>query len=140
MAKGIYDTNEGEIGVPISKRGDTVLHIAAAAEHYGFVKELVQKMKPEDLTQLNKVGYTALFFAAASGRVDVAEEMMKDNKAIAMSRDQNKRLPIDLAASLGHKDMVVYLYEQTKFFLDDEDCNELLVELIQNDLYGKYCF
>ncbi|KDO40245.1 hypothetical protein CISIN_1g037778mg, partial [Citrus sinensis] len=135
VARGIYDVHEGEIRAPISKRKDTALHIAAAAKQYGFVKELVQRMEPGDLAQENNVGYTALFFAAASGMVELAREIMTHNKAIATEQDDKRVLPIDLAASLGHEDMVVYLYGQTKNSLNDEDRSHLLVTLIQTDLY-----
>lgn len=66
-----------------------------------------------------------------------ARVMMKHNKFIAMVRDHNQTLPIDVAASLCHRDMVEYLYEQTKYSLSDEDCIELLVTLIETDIYGK---
>ncbi|KAH9718403.1 PGG domain-containing protein [Citrus sinensis] len=92
-------------------------------------------MEPRDLAQENNVGYTALFFAAASGMVELAREIMTHSKAIATEQDDKRVLPIDLAASLGHEDMVVYLYGQTKNSLNDEDRSHLLVTLIQTDLY-----
>lgn len=95
-------------------------------------------MKPEDLAQQNIVGHTAFFYTAASGMVEPAREMMKDNEAMAIVREKNMGLRIDLAASLGHKDMVVYLYGQTKDSMDDEDCSELFIALIQTELYGKH--
>lgn len=106
VAKSIYDVYEGEIGIAIAKRGDTALRIAAAGKYIEFVKELVKIMEAEDLARLNKYGGTALSYAAASGRVELARVMMKHNRSIAMVRDHNQMLPIDVAASLGHKDMV----------------------------------
>lgn len=134
VAKSIYDVYEGEIGIAITKRGDTALHIAAAGKHIEFEKELVKIMKAGDLARPNNYGGADLFYAAASGRVELARVMMKHNRSIAMVRDHNQTLPIDAAASLGHKDMVEYLYEHTRESLSDKDCIELLVTLIEADL------
>lgn len=138
VAKGIYDEHKDEIGVTITSRGDTALHIAAVANHIDFVKELVKIMRAEHLAQKNKAGCTALSYAAAAGMVELAREMMKDNKNIAMVPDRTGMLPIVRAAAFGHRKMVVYLYEQSKDLLTDDDCVELLVKLIEADLYGKH--
>ena len=37
-AEGIYESFPGEVNDRITKRGETALHIAAAAEHTHFVK------------------------------------------------------------------------------------------------------
>ncbi|KAK9181460.1 hypothetical protein WN944_024597 [Citrus x changshan-huyou] len=136
VAKDIYDKDEGEIRVGITKHGDTALHVAAQANRIDFVKELVKMMKTEDIAKPNKLKCTALFYAAGSGMVEIVEEMMKGNKDIAMARDREGTLPIVRAASLGKEEMVVFLYEQTKDFLTDDDCIELLVKLIETDSYA----
>ena len=137
VAKDIYDKDEGEIRVGITKHGDTALHVAAQANRIDFVKELVKMMKTEDIAKPNKLKCTALFYAAGSGMVEIVEEMMKGNKDIAMAPDREGTLPIVRAASLGKEEMVVFLYEQTKDFLTDDDCIELLVQLIETGFYGK---
>lgn len=141
MAKGIYDVYEGEFREAITRGGETALHVAAVAERVGFAKELLKIMDPGDLAKENKTtNSTALFFAAASGNVELAREMMKDNnKNIAMIRDRNGLLPIHIAASVAHKEMVKHLYKQTKDSLTDEDRFKLLVILIETDFYGKHC-
>ncbi|KAL9411951.1 hypothetical protein AB3S75_045536 [Citrus x aurantiifolia] len=93
-------------------------------------------MRAEHLAQKNKAGCTALSYAAAAGMVELAREMMKDNKNIAMVPDRTGMLPIVRAAAFGHRKMVVYLYEQSKDLLTDDDCVELLVKLIEADLYA----
>ncbi|KAJ4702459.1 Ankyrin repeat family protein [Melia azedarach] len=135
IAKGIYDNYNQDIAVGISKERDTALHIAAAAKHTNFVKELVKRMNEEDLAEKNNVGNTALCLAAASGKVELAKVMMEKNKALAMIRDRNEMLPLHMATSLGHKELVKFIYQETKDELDNEDRIELLVTLINTDLY-----
>ncbi|GMY35002.1 ankyrin repeat-containing protein At5g02620-like [Fagus crenata] len=63
------DKDCGVVRVGITRKRETALHIAAAAKHTAFVKELVKYMNEEDLTLRNKDGNTAICFAAASGIV-----------------------------------------------------------------------
>lgn len=137
MAKDIYEKNEGEIGDEITRLGDTALHVAAQANCIDFVKELLKMMSTDDLAKKNKIGCTAFFYAAASGMVEIVEEMMKGYKDIAMVPDIDGTLPIVRAAALGQGQMVGLVYEQTKDSLTDDDCIELLVQLIETGLYGK---
>lgn len=140
VAKGIYDVYEGDILEAITAAGDTALHVAAVAKRIGFAKELVKIMKPENLAKQNeKKKCTALVFAAASGKVELAREMMDHNKKIATIRDEDGSLPIQMAASLGHKDMVEYLYEPTKNSWKAMDRFNLLLTLVETELYGKHC-
>ncbi|ESR61918.1 hypothetical protein CICLE_v10014877mg [Citrus x clementina] len=93
-------------------------------------------MKPENLAKQNeKKKCTALVFAAASGKVELAREMMDHNKKIATIRDEDGSLPIQMAASLGHKDMVEYLYEPTKNSWKAMDRFNLLLTLVETELY-----
>ncbi|KAK9226932.1 hypothetical protein WN943_011980 [Citrus x changshan-huyou] len=136
VAKGIYDVYEGDILEAITAAGDTALHVAAVAKRIGFAKELVKIMKPENLAKQNeKKKCTALVFAAASGKVELAREMMDHNKKIATIRDEDGSLPIQMAASLGHKDMVEYLYEPTKNSWKAMDRFNLLLTLVETELY-----
>ncbi|KAJ4702447.1 Ankyrin repeat family protein [Melia azedarach] len=139
VAKRVYDDCEEDIGVEISEKGGTALHIAAAAKHIDFVKELVKRMNENDLSKQNSVGSTALFFAAASGKVELAQEIVKNNKEIAMIPDDRGTLPIDMAAWLGDKRMVEYLYQETTP-LNEEHRKQLFISCIETDLYGKHCF
>ncbi|KDO77340.1 hypothetical protein CISIN_1g043183mg, partial [Citrus sinensis] len=114
VAKSIYDVYEGEIGIAIAKRGDTALRIAAAGKYIEFLKELVKIMEAEDLAKPNKHGGTALsMLLHLEGRV-----MMKHNRSIAMVRDHNQTLPIDVAASLGHKDMPICMVSMNMLLPD----------------------
>ncbi|KAJ4702508.1 Ankyrin repeat family protein [Melia azedarach] len=135
-AKRINDDCEENIGIlEISSKGDTALHIATAAKRIDFVKKLVKIMNENDLAKQNGFGMTAVYFAAASGKVELAQEMMKSNKQIAMIPSKNGSLPIEMAASVGHKEMVDYLYEETGHFLTEDNRKELFIRCIETGLY-----
>ncbi|KAJ6408126.1 hypothetical protein OIU84_011434 [Salix udensis] len=134
-AEGIYDLFPGEVNARITKRGETALHIAAAAEHTHFVKKLVKRMSAEALTYKNEAGNTSFCFAAISGVEALAKVMMKTGHDLAMTRGRENLLPIYMAALLGHRGMVSYLYEETKERLTDSDRITLLVALINSDIF-----
>ncbi|KAJ6922012.1 hypothetical protein NC652_015845 [Populus alba x Populus x berolinensis] len=134
-AEGIYDSFPGEVNARITKRGETALHIAAAAEHTHFVKQLVGKMTMEALTYKNEAGNTAFCFAAISGVEALAKVMMDKKSGLAMTRGRGNLLPIYMATLLGHRGMVSYLYDETNEQLTDDDRIKLLVALINSDIY-----
>ena len=116
-----------------------MLHIAAGARHTRFVEELVKLMRPEDLTVQNKVGNTALCFAAASGIRKIAEVMVNKNKELPSIRGSKGALPMYMATLLGHKDMVRYLYSVTdEEVVTEEDRIGLLIAAITANLFGQW--
>ncbi|KAL6992639.1 hypothetical protein U1Q18_010751 [Sarracenia purpurea var. burkii] len=119
----------------ITKGGETALHIAAGARHTKFVEELVKEMSADDLGMQNTDDNTALYFAAASGISKIAEVMVKKNRDLAGIRGSQGVTPVYMAALLGHRDMVWYLYSVTHEHLTFVDCFGLLVAAIKNDLY-----
>ena len=144
---------------PITEGGDTALHIAAAANHPNFVKELLKLMRTEDLEITNKYGQTALYLAAASGNVITAEEIVKkyDNREVITAEEmmeKSKKLtligiksgglkftPLYIAALLGHREMMSFLFSKTPLEnLSAEERIELLVATISNDLFGMSHF
>ncbi|KAJ0018609.1 hypothetical protein Pint_12287 [Pistacia integerrima] len=131
--------HEGQL-VKLSKDGDTVLHIAAAGErHTGFVKKLLEQMNKEDLAIKNNAGNTAFFLAAASKRVEIVKAMMEKNEDKVKIRGDSDMLPLHKAALMGDKETVEYLYDATgDELLDDNDRFELLLNLVNNGLYGKF--
>ena len=139
-AEGIYDLFPGEVNARITKRGETALHIAAAAEHTHFVKMLVERMSAEALTYKNEAGNTSFCFAAISGVEALAKVMMDIKRDLAMTRGRENLLPIYMAALMGHRGMVSYLYDETKEQLTDGDRITLLVALINSDIFGEQSF
>ena len=142
----------------ITETGETVLHIAAAANQPNFVKELLKLMEVKDLELKNKYGQTALYLAAASGNVIIAKEMVKmhDNREVIIAEEmmeKNDKLtlircegemkctPLYIAALLGRREMVSYLFSVTSFeALSPEEQIKLLVATISNGLYGMFHF
>ncbi|XP_038680563.1 ankyrin repeat-containing protein NPR4-like isoform X2 [Tripterygium wilfordii] len=125
------------VSARITSNLDTALHVAAGARQTKFVEELVKLMTPDDLALQNKVGNTALCFAAASGVTKIAELMVSKNKMLPSIRGSKGATPLCMAALLGHKDMVWYLYSVTqKEDLTEYDRIQLLVAAISAELYG----
>ncbi|CAL5346555.1 unnamed protein product [Camellia sinensis] len=136
MAEDFLEFNPLALRARITRNSETALHIAAGARHTRFVEELVKLMKPEDLALQNKVGNTALCFAAASGIRQIAEVMVNKSKTLPSIRGSRGALPLYMAALLGHRDMVLYLYSVTeKEIMTEEDCIGLLIATITANLF-----
>ncbi|KAG5516496.1 hypothetical protein RHGRI_037265 [Rhododendron griersonianum] len=120
----------------ITKGRETALHIAAGAKQANFVEELVKLMNARDLELKNKFDNTALCFAAASGNTRIAEAMVKKNVDLPSMRGSKGVTALHMAALLGHKDMVWFLYSVTKDEdLTKEDFIGLLIASISSDLF-----
>ncbi|KAJ4702482.1 Ankyrin repeat-containing protein [Melia azedarach] len=136
FARKFFTWNRQAVCARITRNQETALHVAAGARHTIFVQELVNYMTPDDLALRNKVGNTALCFAAASGITKIAEVMVNKNKELPSIRGSKGATPLCMAALLGHKEMVWYLYSVTKAEdLKEEDRIELLVAVINSGLY-----
>ncbi|KAA8537236.1 hypothetical protein F0562_029708 [Nyssa sinensis] len=57
-AKDLINNNSDAVRVSTTERGETALHVAAAAKRTSFVKELVDRMEERDLALQNKYGYS----------------------------------------------------------------------------------
>ncbi|XP_059657221.1 ankyrin repeat-containing protein At5g02620-like isoform X1 [Cornus florida] len=134
-AKDFLLSHPQAVSARITRGSETALHIAAGARHTGFVEELVNLMTSDDLALQNKVGNTALCFAAASGVTRIAEVMVNKNEKLPLIRGSKGALPLYVAALLGHRDMVWYLYSITKEDLTDEDLIGLLIAAITANLF-----
>lgn len=122
----------------ITKGGETALHIAAAAKHIEVVQELVNTMSYDALALTNKVGNTALCFAAVSGVVDNAKAMVDKNGTLPNIRGNQGMTPLYMAVLLGHRQMVWYLLGVTdEQQLTDEDSIGLLTSSINTDMFGN---
>ncbi|XP_057544951.1 ankyrin repeat-containing protein NPR4-like [Amaranthus tricolor] len=120
----------------ITKGGETVLHIAAAAKHLHVVRELVNIMDAESLALANKVGNTALCFAAVSGVVETARLMVDKNKELPNIRGSQGMTPLHMAVLLGHQHMVWYLLEVTDDTqMTNDDRIGLITSSIDTDMF-----
>ncbi|KAJ9168501.1 hypothetical protein P3X46_020016 [Hevea brasiliensis] len=135
-AKVYLRWNPHAVRATITRGLETVLHIAAGARHTLFVKKLVKKMTPDDLALQNKVGNTALCFAAVSGITEIARVLVNKNKTLPLVRGSKGATPLYMAVLLGRRDMVWYLYSVTDDKdLSGEDRVGLLVAAITSNLF-----
>ncbi|GKC23721.1 ankyrin repeat-containing protein [Tanacetum coccineum] len=63
----------------ITDNCETMLHVTTSAQRVNFVKNLVARMKKEDLQYQNKSGNTSLCLAAITGNIDIATIMVAKN-------------------------------------------------------------
>ncbi|XP_065858038.1 ankyrin repeat-containing protein NPR4-like isoform X2 [Euphorbia lathyris] len=120
-AEAIFRNNSEQItpSTMINQLGETALHIATAAHHTKFVKQLVGTMSAEDLAAKTVRGDTAFFYAAVSGYTEVAKIMLRKNPALATIPGGEDLLPIQAAALHGNELMVRRLYKHAKNKLAD---------------------
>ena len=124
----------------ISRKKETTLHIAAAANQEEFVNKLLTSMTSRNgnLAVENIAGNTAMTYAAATGNVNIAKAMLKENIQLP---NLGKMKPLHMAASLGHSRMVDWLYSETEPMVHDWDETEqekLFITCVMRDLYGKH--
>nr|GMD96671.1 ankyrin repeat-containing protein At3g12360-like isoform X1 [Ipomoea batatas] len=143
-AEGILRDNPSYARDSITKRKDTLLHIAAVGGNTLFVRKVVEMLKSEELEVVNEYGCTAFYNAVASGVVENAKCMIEMNQNLisigaggADSNNNNKIAPIYQAALLRHNKMVSYLYTVKPLvdYLDRKDLIKLLVMTIYNDMH-----
>ena len=122
----------------ITNKGETTLHVAAAANHEDFVKNLVNILPKENLTDVNDFGNTALTYAAAVGNVKIAKVMLNKNPELP---NLGRMKPLFMAASLGHSQMVQFLYSETKEIVcgwDETEQAKLFITCVEGNLYGEH--
>ncbi|KFK22657.1 hypothetical protein AALP_AAs60910U000500 [Arabis alpina] len=137
-AEAIIDKQNDIVREHITTRSETALHIAVAAKHKVFVRNLLRKMNKNDLALRNEAGNTALCFAAASGVVEIAEMLINMNPDLAMIRGGGGMAPIHMAAMFGHAEMVIYLRGKTDFGeLSDAEFMNLFRLTILADIYDE---
>ncbi|XP_059634061.1 uncharacterized protein LOC132276587 [Cornus florida] len=134
-AKKFISLHPNAVTARITKGGETALHIAAGAKQTRFVEELVKLMATEDLELRNKYNKTALYFAAASGITRIAEIMVRKHSNLP-AVGGNGVTALHMAALLGNKDMVQFLYTVTdNEDLTEEDYIELFLAAINSEMY-----
>lgn len=113
-AKVILDENPNLVTAIINQWDETALHAASYEGHILMVVYLVSKIADADLELKNSSSNTALHLAAQAGHVDIAEILVKKNKALLDIKGSDGKLPLQMAASSGKHDMVLYLYEESQ--------------------------
>ncbi|CAH8276001.1 unnamed protein product [Arabidopsis lyrata] len=135
-AKTRIDEQEDIVRQEINSNSEIALHIAVAAKHEEFVRNLIEKMHPDDLRMENKDNNTPLHFAAASGVVKIAEMLIEKDDNLPNLRGPREITPIHAAALFGRGEMVMYLYERTRIEdLSDTNLIDLFIAIISADIY-----
>lgn len=101
------------LSAKITRRGQTVLHVAVAAGHVDVVEKLVDRMSAEDLEIRDNDGYTALTEAAVRGKYWMADCMLRKNKNLINIRTYRGNVPVVMAIGYGQIEMARYLYSLT---------------------------
>ncbi|KAI4332206.1 hypothetical protein L6164_017135 [Bauhinia variegata] len=70
----------------ITKGWKTILHVAAGTHHVHFVQELVRLMDKDELALQDYNRNTALFSAATTGNLQIAEILVKKNESLPTIR------------------------------------------------------
>ncbi|XP_059436367.1 uncharacterized protein LOC132169333 [Corylus avellana] len=109
-AEALFEKYSDVFGRPITEENETVLHIAVAAERPAFVKVLVKRMSSDEIALQSKNGNTALCFAAGSGIVLIAKEMVEVNKKLPLIRGIDGKTPLYMAALNGQRDCRCPIY------------------------------
>ncbi|XP_062161766.1 ankyrin repeat-containing protein ITN1-like isoform X3 [Alnus glutinosa] len=136
-AKAFLEKYPDWVRAPITKQKGTALNNAVMAQHTAFTKELLKWMTPKDLELKNIKGATALHYAAQSGIVRIAEQLVEMNNKPLLIHDCEENIPLHVATCQGHTDMVSYLFSVTPFqHLAANDRTRLLLDTIYNDMYG----
>ncbi|XP_059440569.1 uncharacterized protein LOC132173025 [Corylus avellana] len=121
---------------PITKQQGTALNNAVVAQRTTFTKELLKWMTQKDMEIRNIKGATALHYAAQSGIVEIAEQLVKVNSKPLLIHDYEENIPLHIAACQGNTNMVSYLFSMTPFeHLTANDRIRLLLDTIYNDMY-----
>lgn len=135
-AKAILEADRDAVRGSLTETRESVLHIAFASKHTAFVKDVVRFLTGEELERKNVDGDTALCFAAKSGTVKIAKEMVEMNNRLPLIRSSEERTPLHIAAKLGSREMTSYLYSVTPFErLSTDERMEILMATITNDMY-----
>ncbi|KAG6671785.1 hypothetical protein I3843_16G025100 [Carya illinoinensis] len=138
-AEAFIQKHQNCLGVAITKDQYTALHTAVVVKRTRFVNNFVRLMKMEEL-ELKANDCTALYFAAKTKIVTIAEAMVKKNNNLPSifpnANDSIRHLPLYAAIETGNRDMVSYLYSVTPIEdLASVDRINLLKATISNDLY-----
>ncbi|XVE94264.1 hypothetical protein REPUB_Repub01dG0266600 [Reevesia pubescens] len=120
----------------ITEGMETVVHIAAIKKQVQLIEKLVSEWTTaQDLRLKNRDGNTALSYAAISGIVSLAKLMIEMDAELPNIRNNVGVTPLHLAALLGHRDMVWYLYPLTYEDLTEPERHGIFIICIRTGLY-----
>ncbi|XP_059665947.1 uncharacterized protein LOC132311840 isoform X1 [Cornus florida] len=142
-AKEFLEQEQDAVHADITGQGETILMVAIRSQKRNhFVKNLLDFMSSdEDLTVTNHKCQTSLHLAVSSDNLEAAKLLVAKDQSLPNVKDDYGNLPLQLAAYLGHRNMVLYLMDVTgdvinhRPFEDDEDGGDVVIGLILHGLY-----
>ncbi|KAK7290029.1 hypothetical protein RIF29_04145 [Crotalaria pallida] len=139
-AKHVLDQDTRLRNAAIAHGCPTILHIAAGANQYKFVEELLRFMdKDQDYSDLelrDSKGNTAFAFAVAAGNMRIVDLMLQRNPNLPTIRGGDGVTPLQFAALQGKCKMALYLYDMTKHVFEIEDWDLLFFTCINTGNYA----
>ena len=81
------------------------LHIASAAGHVGFVREIL-RLRPEYAKEVNKDGFSPLHMATANGHIEVVRELLNVDPKLCCLEGRENKTPLHFAAMKGRVDVI----------------------------------
>lgn len=113
--KKFLDKDKEAIAAIINCSAQTALHVAVeTGKSNYFVKKLLEYPMPDEaLLSQSGVG-TALHIAAVVGNREAARILVNKNPDLLYITNKRDKLPVHLAALVGHKDTLVYLISISK--------------------------
>ncbi|XP_030453292.1 ankyrin repeat-containing protein At5g02620-like [Syzygium oleosum] len=91
--------------------GQTALHAAVSARHYGIVKTLL-RVKPELIKEADNYGRTPLYYAAFSGYHKLVQQLLELDISSAYLVDRDGHSSLHAAASNGHAKVIKAIIRQ----------------------------
>ncbi|RHN54766.1 putative non-specific serine/threonine protein kinase [Medicago truncatula] len=146
VARGVHIYTDSDIYIK-SASGTTLLHVAVIAGNVKNVEMLVKKGSDRLLLMQDKHGNTALAHVARyTGNTEIAKCLVETKTGLHDSlleiKNNEKVIPILIAAANGYKELTTYLYSKTPsaLFHGDEGSQNrvLLLSLcITAEIFGK---
>ncbi|XWS37619.1 hypothetical protein CRYUN_Cryun19dG0060000 [Craigia yunnanensis] len=116
----------------------TVLQAATSVGDTQIVEVLLKYMSVEDLQVTDKIGNTAMSYAALYGRTQIAKCLYEKNNNLVTNVNGVGICPVAIACNKGYIDTTRYLYSVTPidFLLSDNGIHgsELLCSCIDNNM------
>ncbi|XP_068482017.1 ankyrin repeat-containing protein NPR4-like isoform X3 [Phaseolus vulgaris] len=134
-ARRMIEEDSSLLNAAITKEWGTLLHVVAGTNHVHFANQLVKLLDLPDLELRNFNGNTAFCYAAASGNMEMAAMLIKQNEDLPKIRGGEEATPLYMAVLLRKGEMARLLYPLTTNILEEDDFTMLFFRCIKSELY-----
>ncbi|KAG4962055.1 hypothetical protein JHK86_038923 [Glycine max] len=110
-SKSIIDKCPDMVRIPLNDRGDTALHVAVSQWSLETVKELVQRMSPEDMLIPNLDGMLPVHLAALYGR-NIMVQILSSQKVLDKMDSKHIELLFLMTIRFNMFDLAMRLFEK----------------------------